>query len=351
MVVCFRGDKNFLNDLKNKKAPFLLACSTTKTCEIEGITQAGIPGLIHLTPTLDSEFLCEGEVKSLKDLAKTPKGVPTPALITRAVSLKSSFSLISILDIGMAKKPIIKKCQYKSFGITPSNRIDKGADILAKEVFEKGRNFAKKFKTDKDFIILGETTPAGTTTAYATSLALGYDSWNLFSSSFKNDPKSIKDEVVKRALSLIKKEDNIFDILSKVSDNMLIFSAGFAMEASLNKKVILGGGTQMAAVMMIIDRLLNSENANVNNIALATTKWVYEDKNSNIEALLDMLSFTPNAFFGDFSFKNSKLDILKLYDKGEAKEGVGAGAAIVYGYTQGLKEDDIVKGVEELLGA
>jgi NaMN:DMB phosphoribosyltransferase len=50
------------------------------------------------------------------------------------------------------------------------------------------------------------------------------------------------------------------------------------------------------------------------------------------------------------SFKDSKLDILKLYDKGEAKEGVGAGAAIVYGYLRGLKQEDILQGVQRLLG-
>ncbi len=351
MVVCFKGDKDFLNGLKDKKAPFLLACSTTKTCEIEGITQAGIPGMIHLTPTLDSEFLCEGEVKSLTDLAKTPKGVPTPALITRAVSLQTPYSFIEILDLGMAKKPQIQNCRLKEFDISPSNRIDKKADINAKEVFEKGRKYAKEFKSESEYIILAETTPAGTTTAYATALALGYEANGLFSSSFKNDPKSKKEEVVKKALSLIKKSDDIFDKLSKVSDNMLIFTAGFAMEASKSKRVILGGGTQMAAALMIVDSLLNLYEANTKNIALATTKWVYEDKNSDIKKLLELLSFSPNAFYGDFSFKNSKLDILKLYDQGEAKEGVGAGASIVYGYMRGAKEEDIVKGVERLLGA
>ncbi len=351
MVVSFKGDKNFLKDLKNQQAPFLLACSTTKTCQIEGITQAGIPGLIHLTPTLDSEFLCDGVVKSLKDLAKTPKGVPTPALITRAVSKKAKFCKIEIIDVGMAEKPKIENCLFEDLGIPPSDRIDKNAKIDAKKVFEKGRDFAKRFDTKSDFVILAETTPAGTTTAYATALALGYDARGLFSSSFKDDPKSKKEQIVKKALSLIEEKEGVFEKLSKVSDNMLIFTAGFSMEISHKKKVILGGGTQMAAALMIIDKLLESFDANTKNLSLATTKWVYEDKNSDIKALLDMLSFTPSAFYADFSFEQSKLDILKLYDKGEAKEGVGAGAALVYGFMRGLSEEDIVKGVEELLGA
>ncbi len=351
MVVSFSGDKNFLEGLKKDKAPFLLGCCVTETSEIEGITQAGIEGMIYLTPTLDSEFLCDGEVKSLEDLAKTPKGVPTPALITRAVSLETPFSSIEILNLGFEKKPQIKNAKVHDFGIKPSGRIDQNAKIEAREIFEKGKAFAKEFKTKSDYIILAETTPAGTTTAYATALALGYEAKGLFSSSFKDNPKSIKEEVVQKALNHIDKKMDTFERLSVVSDNMLIFSAGFAMEASFEKKVLLGGGTQMAAVMIIIDRLLKEgEKACSENIALATTRWVYEDPNSDIEKLLSNLSFTPNAFYGDMSFKDSKLDILKLYDKGEAKEGVGAGAAIVYGYLRGLKQEDILQGVQRLLG-
>ena len=48
---------NEKDSLPEGKADFLLAASVTKTCEIPGITQAGIPGKIPLTPTLDAEFI------------------------------------------------------------------------------------------------------------------------------------------------------------------------------------------------------------------------------------------------------------------------------------------------------
>jgi len=90
---------------KGKPADFLLAASVTNTCSIKGITQAGIPGLIPLTPTLDAEFISTGQVFSLENIAETPKGVPTPALITRAVQVLSPFTSISILDLGLHTQP------------------------------------------------------------------------------------------------------------------------------------------------------------------------------------------------------------------------------------------------------
>ena len=89
MIKVIRGNIDFIENLRGKKATFLLAISNTKTANIKGITQAGIPDKIYLTPTLDSEFICTGEVRSLDIIAETPKGVPTPALITRAVHLLS----------------------------------------------------------------------------------------------------------------------------------------------------------------------------------------------------------------------------------------------------------------------
>ena len=44
-------------------------------------------------------------VRSLKDIAKTSKGVPTPALITRAVHLLNPFSNIELLNLGIEVIP------------------------------------------------------------------------------------------------------------------------------------------------------------------------------------------------------------------------------------------------------
>jgi uncharacterized protein (TIGR00303 family) len=354
MIKNITGRNKFINSLQNKNATFLLALSSTQTDEIDGITQAGIPGLIHLTPTLDAEFVATKEVKSLGEVASTPKGVPTPALITRAIHELSSFSNLEFLELGIDKSPEIKDHKRHLFDISRSGSIDTpkiGANIDAKTILEKGVEFAKRYKCTDDYIILGESTPSGTTTAQATALALGYDTIDKFSSSFKQKPTDIKAKVIQKSLNNLSDSDDTFSKLSKVSDNMLIFSAGFMAEISKTTKIILAGGTQFASSLLILNSLINQNilKANTSNIALCTTKWVVKDSNSDIKALLKMLDFDISSYYSDFDFSLAKHPALKLYDEGEAKEGVGAGGALVYGALKNLSHDEITTKVESFL--
>ena len=120
----------------------------------------------------------------------------------------------------------------------------KVADIDAMDVFQKGLVFGQAYELKDDYLILAESVPAGTTTATASALALGYKCKDLFSSSFKAVPDSIRNKTIEKALSNIKKEDDLFGVLSKVSDNMLIFYAGVILGLNNSIKVILAGGTQ-----------------------------------------------------------------------------------------------------------
>ena len=352
MIKTILGEIDFIESLRGKRASFMLSLSNTDTINIEGITQAGIPGLIHLTPTLDSEFVCVGEVRCLENIAETPKGVPTPALMTRAVHLIKPFSYIELLDLGLKVTPKVNYFTIHDFDIKPSGSIDVGANIDAEAIFQKGINFGQNYECESEYIILGESVPSGTTTASATAEALGYDVEDKFSSSFKNVPNSIKSETIKKALSNIKDRDDLFAILSKVADNMLIFNAGFILGLNGRIKVILAGGTQMAGVLLIVNSILRYMGGEMDssNLALCTTKWVAEDKNSDIKALLEMLDFPINAYFADFDFSSSNHPALKLYDEGEAKEGVGAGGALVYGLINGVKKEEIISQVEAFLG-
>ncbi|SFV58436.1 Nicotinate-nucleotide--dimethylbenzimidazole phosphoribosyltransferase [hydrothermal vent metagenome] len=351
MIKTIVGKPDFIESLRGKKATFMLALSNSKTANIEGITQAGIPNMIYLTPTLDSEFLCSGEVRSLESIAETPKGVPTPALITRGIHLLAPYGRIELLDLGLEVKPKLDYFTQHSFDITPSESIAKGADIDAQEIFEKGVAFGQSYKCQDEYIILGESVPSGTTTATATALGLGYKVAGMFSSSFKNSPNNIKEKTLKLALSNVNNQNDIFDTLSKVGDNMLIFNAGFLMGLNNKIKVILAGGTQMACVLLVMNKILKLMGGTMetSNLALCTTKWVAEDKNSDIEALLEMLSFPINAYYADFDFSLSQHPALRLYDEGEAKEGVGAGGALVYGFINRVSKDRITKQVEKFL--
>jgi len=354
MIHTITGNPDFIHTLKSKQATFMLAMSNTATANIEGITQAGIPGMLHLTPVLDAEFLATGEVRSLPNIAETPKGVPTPALITRAIHLLHPFAHVELLDLGLEVQPKGDDLTIHHFDITPSQSIAEGANIDAKALFEKGLAFGQSYHCENDYLILGESVPSGTTTATATALALGYDAKDFFSSSFKNVPNNIRQETIDKALANTKDKTELFDILGTVSDNMLIFNAGFIIGVAGRFPILLAGGTQMACVLLVANRILE-ENGDIQekelqNLALCTTKWVAQDEHSDIKALLEMLNFPIDAYYSNFDFSLSNHPALKLYDEGEAKEGVGAGGALVYGILNGLEKDEITKQVEGFLG-
>ncbi|MDF1876266.1 nicotinate-nucleotide--dimethylbenzimidazole phosphoribosyltransferase [Sulfurimonas sp. SAG-AH-194-L11] len=335
--------------LPQGKADFLLAASVTKTCEIEDITQAGIPGKVPYTPTLDAEFISTQKLFSMPEIAETPSGVPTPALITRAVHNLNPFSAIEILDLGLEIKP--QQTQLHSFDIKPSNSISNGANIDAQNVFAKGMEFGRTYELKGSYLILGESTPSGTTTATATALALGYDVAEDFSSSFLNVPKDVRSETINAALSLVDENMSTFEKLSLVSDNMLIFCAGFLLEATRRFHVVLAGGTQMAACLLVADKLREDVLMRLKpeNITLTTTAWVANDKNSNIKHILEQLSYTPNAIYTEFSFANTEIPVLKKYDEGEAKEGVGAGACLAYANANSLSNKEVLEAVELIM--
>jgi uncharacterized protein (TIGR00303 family) len=337
------------DSLPEGKADFLLAASVTKTCEIEGITQAGIPGKIAYTPTLDAEYITNEKLFSMPEIAETPSGVPTPALLTRAVHNLNPFSTIEILDLGLEITP--KNCCLHHFNISPSQAIDTGANIDAKEIFAKGMQFGREYELKGNYLILGESTPAGTTTAAATALALGYDLQGCFSSSFLDVPTTIKEKTIQKALLLLDEKMDVFEKLSLVSDNMLLFCAGFIVEASRRFHVVLAGGTQMAACLLVADALRESilKRPKHQNITLATTAWVAQDTHSDIAKILQQLSYTPHAIYTTFSFANAQIPVLHKYDDGEAKEGVGAGGALGYAHHNHITNKQIVEEVELLI--
>ncbi|MEA1955358.1 MAG: nicotinate-nucleotide--dimethylbenzimidazole phosphoribosyltransferase [Campylobacterota bacterium] len=331
------------------KADFLLASAVTKTCEIEGITQAGISGQIPLTPTLDAEYITNEQIFSLTEVPKTHTGIPTPAIITRAVHNLYGFSSVEILNLGLEVKP--QNSITYDFDIQASQSITNGAGIDAKEIFAKGMEFGESYELKGNYLILGESTPAGTTTATASILALGFDCKDDFASSFANVPNSIKNETINKALSLIDADMSLFEKLSIVSDNMLIFCAGFLVEASKRFHIVLAGGTQMAGCLLIADKLREDVLKRVkhDNITLATTKWLAKDKNSDIKNILSHLSYTPHAIYTDFSFENTSIDILKKYDNGDVKEGAGLGGALAFANANNITNEELLEQIEYLI--
>lgn len=299
---------------------FVVAVGTTETALIDGISAAGAnPDVMGHTPSADVEILEYGRPVFAPFVPVSPEGCPTPSLITRAV-----MDLIDldtrIVDAGLAEP-------------TAAPTIDTGAsqggDIRgatpvpdAEQIFERGRAIAGALDDD---LVLAESIPGGTTTAFGVLTALGEDI--PVSSSLPANPMALKREVVSEGLdaSDIQPGELGGDSIAAVTamgDPMLASAAGLIVGASESgTDVTLAGGTQMIAAAALA-RHWGVETP----LTLATTSFVDGDESTDLEkgaADLDLiLSVTDPGFDAEDHVA------FERYRLGEAKEGVGMGGAL-----------------------
>jgi len=101
--------------------------------------------------------------------------------------------------------------------------------------------------------------------------------------------------------------------------------AGLVVGAASQVPVLMAGGTQMTAVLAIIAAL---DPEVLCNVAIGTTRWIIQDKSSDIRGIVAQINDTP-VIAADLDFHSSKLTGLKAYETGIVKEGVGAGGASI----------------------
>jgi len=323
-------NKETINRFISNTPVFVCVISYTETSQIPGITAAGTnPDLITFTPAADAEFLYYGKCKSISGVPVTPDGIPTPALITRAALLRSKIPKL-IVDAGSKIKPRVPAV---SFGINHGENIMEKRAMShadAEKAFEYGKMFGIQLGMMNDLVIVGESVPGGTTTALAVLTGFGINAKYKVSSSMKTNPHELKNQVVSIALERMKDISNFtsepLDLVSNIGDPMLPSVAGIASGAvSQGVKVILAGGTQMTAVLC----LLNELKVPLEKICIGTTSYVQEDKSSDIKYLVNSICDSVPILSIDLGLEFSANEGLKKYKTGIAKEGVGAGGSTI----------------------
>ncbi|MDI1496008.1 MAG: hypothetical protein K8823_1316 [Cenarchaeum symbiont of Oopsacas minuta] len=313
------GDDLFVKSVSGGNFLFALTISYTDTCTIPGITVAGAtPELARYTPAADAEFLQYGHCKSIDGIPATPDGKPTPALITRAALRLAEIPHI-IIDAGSFYSP---QTPYVHTGLQPGKNIrDESAMELesAKDAIERGREIGETLGALADCLVLGESVPGGTTTALAVLRALGIDAHT--SSSMSENPRRLKETIVSAAQKRVSSEDPI-SISAELADPMLPFLAGVLCSATKKTRVMLAGGTQMAAVLA----LASSLGYDSKKTAVATTSYVYNDKSADFLRAVEISGAT--ILVADPGLYDSQIGGLYAYSQGFAKEGAGAGGAL-----------------------
>ena len=320
--------KSMLNRLAGKKPLFTAVISVTETAKIPGISAAGKnPEITDYTPPADVELLQLGKCKCITGLPVTPDGIPTPALITMS-ALKLADIPTLVVNAGLKVKPHVP---FVDLGGSPGMDIRKGKAVSnANEVVARARILGENLSKTADYLVVGESTPGGTTTALSVLLAMGVDAKRKVSSSMPLNPHELKIKTAEEALKAAGLEfgelaNDAIKAVSAVGDPMQSALAGLVIGAAKNVPVVMAGGTQMAAVLAVVNAL-NPEVRD--NVVIATTRWIIGDKTADLNGLVVEIADVP-VLASDLDFSDSRVNGLKAYESGIVKEGVGCGGASI----------------------
>ena len=311
----------FIDSIKKKRFSFALVISHTDTSEIPGITVAGANSeMMKFTPPADAEFLHYGSCLCIDEIPMTPNGKPTPALLTK-VALESASIPHLVINAG---SKIIPKLPYIATDLPSGKNISKEPALSDEDVahaVDFGRIVGRTLASLTDCLVIGESLPGGTTTALATLKGLGYNA--KVSSSSPENPSDLKNSITDQAISRLTNKAP-FSIVANMGDPMIPFVAGMISTASCVSKVLLAGGTQMAAVLAFA-KTLGYHNSSV---AIGTTSYVIDDKSANFLEIIKQIDDIPVISI-DPKLSESKIPGLRAFSEGFAKEGVGAGGSII----------------------
>lgn len=330
----------------------LFACvvASTDTAEIPGISAAGeTPEKRRYTAALDAEFLVLGRPATLPEIPKNPLGPPSPVVITRAALSALGVNAL-IVDAGVRVAP---RTPRLVLGGAPGRCITTGKALEYPAGLEENCRAAGRFLSGSaPWMILAESVPGGTTTALSVLEGLGVSGRGRVSSSMPGGNHGLKEEVVARALeaAALGPDATAADVVAAVGDPMQLAVAMMALEASLRVPVVLGGGTQMAAVAAVVLRLLaEGRPGNPDNLGLATTRWVAGDASADLAGILDDLGTPPASFAAGLDFGASSIPNLRRYEEGLVKEGVGAGAAAFAAFLAGFSHQELLSRIEAVV--
>ncbi len=341
--------QSFIDKVKGKKPLFILVIGGTETALIPGISAAGqnIEQLKN-TPALDADFLVTELGKFNKKLPVSPNKIPSPAILSKAVSDFMGLD-ISVVDVGSFIKP---EKQHIDLNMGPAKCLTTGAaldPVKMNFLFQKGEKLGLNLP-NYPYVVIGECVPGGTTTALSVLCSLDVNAFDLVSSSFPEGNHMWKNQTVKDALlnnvdkfPAIKK--NPLKAVEYFGDPMQAFVCGFIKGAQkANLPVMLAGGSQMLTVYHV-SKLLTGFNPY--DTVVATTSWITNDTNAKTKKLAELTN--APLISSNIHFKESKHKGLFAYEEGHIKEGVGAGGLMVAAdlYKDVLQEE-IVKEIERV---
>ncbi|KGG16522.1 Nicotinate-nucleotide--dimethylbenzimidazole phosphoribosyltransferase [Prochlorococcus sp. MIT 0602] len=338
-----------------------LVLAGSKTAEIEGISAAGsTKESRRYTALADAELLLEGPSISRKwPLPPLPAGV-SPALITHVASRLIGVNTV-VLGAGLSQIPSFHYLAAESPSLGPADCLTTGKAMNINRVetlWAKGLSIGSQLSKP---LVLSECVPGGTTTALAVLTGLGISVGDLISGSNRNPPVQLKKELVSKGLKAANLGNQPFpkSILAAVGDPFQPLSVGLLLGArQAGQPVLLGGGSQMVAVLAValaaLDPLSRAEF--IQDVSIATTSWLVNESipgDSNQSSFLQLIKHIEDFFevpllglSSGLRFDRSSKKVLKDYEDGFVKEGVGAGAFALLAQINGFSREKLLEECE-----
>ena len=339
------GNEEINKKFEGKTPVFICTIATTDTSKIHGISGAGASEELNMyTPAADVEIMKYGAPHCMEEIPETVsegEAAPTPSMLTKAC-LDLTGCDLEVVDAGCEIRP-----DLDCYTLSNSH----GGDISTgkavenpKEIYEKALEIGKKLSERYDYLVIGESIAAGTTTALGILKALGYDAEYKVSGSMPYNPHELKLKTVNEGLEKagIKPGDvEVFDAIAAVGDPMMPAVAGMAIGSS--KPVVLASGTQMSGVCAVIKAI--KPDFDFTNVCIATTKFVARDETADIFDITKQISedITINAV--DPKFETANHGGLNNYLEGFVKEGAGAGGAMFMALMEGKTIDEVLDSI------
>ena len=337
---------------------FFLILAGSQTAEIEGISSAGsTPVSRRYTAVADAELLLRGPMYPKRwPLPPLPAGV-SPALISYVAS---SFLQIkpTIISAGLLQRPSFRHVCIESPQLGPARCLSSGnaMDISRVELLlDGGFNIGKKLRKS---LLITECVPGGTTTAFAVLSGLGINVNGLISGSHRNPPSELKTKIVNEGLKAakLKKNPSSLTLMAAVGDPFQPIAVGLLLGAiESGQDVLLGGGCQMLAVLALALNEVESESRSkfIEKILIGTTSWLVDESLSSSKkrnSFIHLMNHVAKHFkvnilglASGYRFNDSNQKVLRDYEAGYVKEGVGAGALSLLAQIKGLTQREMIK--------
>jgi uncharacterized protein (TIGR00303 family) len=324
---------------------FVLVISGSDVSKIPGVSIAGLnPEVIPYTAPADADLLLWGKPHVIDAIPVDPQGHPTPAIITRAACCEAEFPTL-IVRSGTYLPPVVP---YVEMNVEPGKDPQTNQAVSKVELLiEKSKTLGQILGKSSKKIVIAESLPGGTTTAYLILKALGYN--GMVSSASPINPVQLKDQIWGKAAKRIgikfgDLHGEPIEAIRELGDPMQATVFGMVTGVLDETDIILAGGTQMLAAAALLRQAGYDK-----PLMVATTTYVIRDKYAHFLDLAKQIRV--EIYSAPLDFSQSPYPGLADYEKGYVKEGVGAGGAVWYAEQLGVSPDRVIRKTEQLYQA